>query len=100
MQATMEKGIPVLATGEGNDNIYPPVETAQRSGDGEGDGRLIAAGIDTAESYANSGTLVEMNRIDLVEMVYGATRRTVLRNKISIPTGRLAVRHEMPTILS
>lgn len=97
---TLEKGMPELATGEGNDNIYPPVETAQRSGDGEGDGRLIAAGIDTAESYANSGTLIELSGINLVEMVYGATRRTVLRNKVAIPTGRLAVRREMPTILS
>lgn len=96
---TLEKGMPELATGGDNGIVYPPVETAQRDDGGEDD-RLVAAGIDTAESYANSGTLVELSGINLVEMVYGATRRTVLRNKVAIPTGRLAVRREMPTILS
>lgn len=100
MHATIEKGIPVLATGGDNNIIYPPVETAQRNGDGEGDGRFIAAGIDITESYANGELSLEITGADLVDMVYGATRRTVLRNKISVPAGRMAVGGDAPRIMN
>ena len=100
MQATLEKGLPVLETGGDNNNIDPPIETAQRNGDGEGDGRFIAAGIDVAESYANGGFSVEISGADLVDMVYGATRRTVLRNKVSVSAGRMATGGVGPTFSS
>lgn len=100
MQTTIEKGASVLATGNSNGIINPPVYTAERSGDGEGDGRLIEEGINKAEAYANNSASVELGGINLAETVYLAAHRTILRNKLSNPTGRLVVSREMPTFLS
>lgn len=96
MQTTIEKGASVLATGNSNGIINPPVYTAERSGDGEGDGRLIEEGINKAEAYANNSASVELGGINLAETAH----RTILRNKLSNPTGRLVVSREMPTFLS
>lgn len=98
MTGTIESITPL--TGGDGDNIKPPVYTAERNEDGEGDGRMVAAGIQTAEAYANSGNILELGGINLAEAVYGASHRTVLRNRAKIPTGRLAVRREIPIFLT
>jgi hypothetical protein len=87
-------------TDGGNDNINPPVYTAERNDDGEGDGRRVKAGIETAEAYANGSNVIELSGINLAEAVYGAHQRTILRNRARIPTGRLAVRREVPLFLA
>lgn len=98
MQATIED---IYHTTEGgNDNINPPIYTAERNEDGEGDGRRVAAAIEMVEAYANSGNVIELSGINLAEAVYGARKRTILRNRAWIPSGRLAARHETPLFLS
>lgn len=100
MQSTIESESIYRMTNGGNGNDDPPVSTAQRNEDGEGDGRRVAAGIDTAEAYANGSNVFELSGVNLAEAVYGAHQRTILRNRARIPTGRLAVRREVPLFLT
>lgn len=62
--------------------------------------RIVNAGIDTAEQYANSGTIVELDGLHLANALYGIKRRQVQRSLFTIPTGRLTVHHEVPLLLS
>ena len=61
---------------------------------------LVAAGIDTAEQYANTGTIVELDGVHLANTLYGLKRRHVQRSLLSIPTGRLTVQREIPLFLT
>ena len=62
--------------------------------------RIIDAGVDTAEQYANSGTIVELDGIHLANTLHGLKRRQVQRSLFTIPTGRLTVHKEVPLFLS
>ncbi len=64
--------------------------------------RIIDAGIATANQYANSGTIVELDGVHLANTLhdYGLRRREIQRSRFNIPTGRLTVQHEIPLFLS
>ena len=66
----------------------------------EPDQRIVDAGIDTAEQYANQGTIVVLDGIHLARAVDGLKRRAVQRSLFTIPTGRLAVQPEVPLFLT
>ena len=63
--------------------------------------QMVKAGIDTAEQYANTGNIVELDGVHLANTaaLYGM-RRFQQRRKYGIPTGRLTVQHEIPLILT
>ncbi|MDL2341532.1 MAG: hypothetical protein QFB87_00430 [Patescibacteria group bacterium] len=96
MQSLVDK--PVLTTAGGGSNAYPPTEVAQRSGDGEGDGKFVAAGVATAEAYANRQAMVEVGGLHLGETMRGLGRRQLQRSQFAISTGRLTLRHEIPPL--
>lgn len=70
------------------------------SSEGTTEQRIMDAGIDTAEQYANSGTIVELDGVHLANAVFGLKRRAVQRSLFNIPTGRLTVQREVPLFLT
>ena len=64
--------------------------------------RIIDAGIRTAEQYANSGVIVELDGPHLANTValLSMRRREHRRGIVTPPTGRLAVQHEIPLFLT
>ena len=57
----------------------------------------LDTGLIEAEAYANNSTIFELEgSVRLAETVYAMARRNGLRNRLSIPTGQLTLRHAIP----
>ena len=84
-----------LLTG-GSGSILPPVVyTAERSGDGEGDGREIAATVKMLEIHANGGEIVGLKGTRIVEIITGLNlqKRQARQRSASAPIGFFSLKH-------
>ena len=90
MQSMMEA--PSLQTSGDGDTPLPPDYTAVANGDGEGDGYILK-GVQEAEDYAKSSLPTAVDGRSLAETVRAIARRNGLRDKVTIPAGKLTLRH-------
>lgn len=95
----------MLTQTDGNGSYLPPiVYVAERNEDGEGDGRRVAAAIDMMEAHANGDNVFAIRGLRMAEIVSAQNLKGKERvgrvAALSIPTGRISLRHNIPDLLN
>lgn len=95
----------VLTHANGDGSQLPPVaHVGERNGDGEGDGRRLAAAVSMMEAFANGDNMFAVSGFRMAEIASARNltnrERAARTTALALPTGRIAVGHHTPDLLN
>ena len=101
----MSSTLDVLTHANGDGSQLPPVaHVGERTGDGEGDGRRLAAAVDMMEAYANGDNMFAVSGFRMAEIASARNlenrKRATRTAALALPTGRMAVGNHISDLLN